>query len=144
MKNILFVCRHNIFRSKVAEKFFNKFNENKKYRAKSAGLFKWSKSALRGDVGYKAEKKIAREFGINLDGASKGIDHDLLKESDIIVLVADDVDPSVFTHEEHFYGKLIVWKITDVKSKHKNKYDVALSSVKKIEKKVKDFIRRLR
>jgi len=35
---ILFVCKHNRFRSKVAEAFFNKLKKNKKIKAESAGL----------------------------------------------------------------------------------------------------------
>ena len=35
---ILFVCRHNRFRSKVAEAIFNKLNKNKEIQIESAGL----------------------------------------------------------------------------------------------------------
>ncbi len=36
--NILFVCRYNRFRSRVAEAYFKKINKN--FKVKSAGLFK--------------------------------------------------------------------------------------------------------
>ncbi len=37
--NILFVCKWNRFRSKVAEALFNQLNKNSKNNAKSGGLF---------------------------------------------------------------------------------------------------------
>jgi len=42
--NILFICKHNLFRSQVAENFFNKLNKNKKYKSDSAGIIKWDKN----------------------------------------------------------------------------------------------------
>ena len=36
---ILFICRHNRFRSKIAEAYFNKINKNKNLIAKGAGIF---------------------------------------------------------------------------------------------------------
>ena len=61
-KRILFVCKHNIFRSQVAENLFNKLNKNKKYISDSAGLIKWDKKDLKRNDGYKAEKKVSREL----------------------------------------------------------------------------------
>ena len=37
ISKILFICRHNRFRSKIAEGYFNKINKNVK--VKSAGIF---------------------------------------------------------------------------------------------------------
>ena len=35
---ILFICKYNAFRSKVAESYFNKMNKNKKIKAFSRGF----------------------------------------------------------------------------------------------------------
>ena len=61
-KKILFVCKHNVFRSRTAEVLFNKYNKNKKYSANSAGLIKYEKKDLIGDKGYHAEKDAWKEY----------------------------------------------------------------------------------
>ena len=38
--NILFVCKYNRFRSKIAEAYFNKINKNKLVSVKSAGIIR--------------------------------------------------------------------------------------------------------
>ena len=142
-KRILFICKHNVFRSQVAESIFNKLNKNKKYTADSAGLIKWDKKNLKGDTAYKAERKVSKEKGIKLKKDSKGLNSSLLKSSDILVIVADDVPASIFKKDKSFGGKIIVWKIRDVKSKDKGKEKVALKSIKFIEKKVKNLVKNL-
>ncbi|MBU1252642.1 MAG: hypothetical protein KJ905_03620 [Nanoarchaeota archaeon] len=143
VKNILFVCKHNIFRSRAAEEFFKKFNKNKKYRARSAGMMKWHKRDLDKDRGYAAEKKVAKEFGINLKVESKSLDSAVLKKTDIIVITADDVPASMFK-ENLFKMKLIVWKIRDVKVGDKNKEEIARKILRDIEIKVGKFVRDLK
>jgi len=143
--NILFVCKHNVFRSQVAEEFFNRLNKNKNYKAQSAGLISFKKEDLTNDKGYKVEKKIVKKFGLKFNGKSKKINSSVLKKTDILILVANNVHPSLFREEEpSFNGKVIVWKIPDVKIKEKNKAKVAENSIKKIEEKVKDFVKKLR
>lgn len=109
MINILFICKHNRFRSKVAEAYFNKINKNPKINVKSAGLI----------AGYGPVKtsvrKVIQEFGIILKGNPQGISKQLLKWADVLVIVAKDVPPSIFT-QHSFKGKLIVWKIKDAKA----------------------------
>ena len=39
-KSILFVCKYNRFRSRVAEAYFKKINKNKNISVKSAGIIK--------------------------------------------------------------------------------------------------------
>ena len=142
--NILFVCKHNVFRSKVAEDFFNRLNKNKKYKAESAGIIKWDKKDLVGDdKAYQAEKKIVRKFGIKIRGSSRGLSSSLLKKINILVIVADDVSPSIFK-DKSFNGKVILRKTPDVKPRDTNKEKIALDSIKYIEKKVKDLVEKLR
>ena len=129
--NILFVCKYNRFRSKVAEAFFNKYNKNKLNFAKSAGLIKGSYPL------DSLQVKVADEIGIKLKGNPQGLSTELLKWSDLYVIVADDVPSDIFKAEE--YGKKIEkWNIKDVEFDDENENK---SIILQIENKIKDFIR---
>ena len=140
MKRILFVCKHNVFRSRIAEFYFKKFNKNKDYSASSAGILKWNKRDIKGDKAYEAEKKAAKRFGIDLSVKSRGIDSSTLKDTDILVIVADDVPAKLFKKEKSFRGKVLVWKVKDVTIRDKNKRKVAENSIKVINKKISEFV----
>src|SRR6185503_12200031 len=107
--NVLFVCKWNRFRSKAAESVFNKLNKNRRNSAQSAGLF----------PGVAVSKDIfeaGRELGFEINMKQQGITHALLMWSDLIVITADDVPPSIFNDVVNNDGKrVIVWKIKDVK-----------------------------
>ena len=143
-KKVLFVCKHNLFRSQIAEGFFKKMNKNKNYSATSAGIIRWDKKDLLGDGDYKIEKKPSKKFGIGLGKKSRGLSASILKDTDILVIVADDVSPAIFRDEKSFNGRIIVWKTRDVKAKDKNKELVALKSIKYIREKVEEFVKRLK
>ena len=143
-KRILFICKHNLFRSQVAESFFKKMNKNKRYVGDGAGIIKWDKKNLIGDKTYKIEKRVAKKFGVELGKKSKPLSSSLLKSTNILVIVADDVPSSMFKKEKLFKGKIIVWKTKDVKAHHKNKEKVATETIKFIEKKVKNFVKGLK
>ena len=106
MKNILFVCKYNRFRSKVAEAYFSKINRNKNVRAKSAGL-------ISGTPISREQKKIVREFGINIRGKPCGLSSKLLKWQNVTVVVADDVPPEIFKDNKDYGKETIVWNIPD-------------------------------
>ncbi len=133
-KRILFVCKHNRFRSKVAEGFFKKYNMNKNYEAYSAGL-------LPGEYPLdKMQIKIAKEFGINLVGKPKPATMDLLRKINIVVIVADNVPPEILSNKK--YGREeIVWKIADV---YTNNYDDNKKTISQIGKKVVEFVEGLK
>ena len=70
MKNILFVCKHNVFRSKIAEAYFKKVNQNREINAKSAGIIKadiinWKDLIDAGSEHSAIEKGIMRTEGKN-------------------------------------------------------------------------------
>ena len=102
VKNILFICKYNRFRSKIAEYLFNKFNRNKNYKAKSAGLVKGS------PLNY-FQKRVCKKIGIILKDPTTGLSSKLLKWQDILIIVADDVPPSIFRESRISGKKLIVW-----------------------------------
>ncbi|HKZ34033.1 MAG TPA: hypothetical protein VJ142_02245 [Candidatus Nanoarchaeia archaeon] len=144
MKNILFLCKNNVFRSRIAEIFFNKYNKNKKYKASSAGLMPWTKKDLMKDLGYIAVKKVCKDLGINLSFNSKPATSSVLKRADIIIIVADDVPEKLIKTEQAVNGKVLVWEILGVKRSDKNKEKVARNTIKFIDKKVRNFVKRLR
>lgn len=104
--NILFVCKYNRFRSRIAEAYFNKINKNKRIKAKSAGLIK-------GNQLDKNQIKLAKEFGLNIRGKTQGLNIKILKWQDTIIIVANDVPPSIFSNNKKYGKKVIVWKIPD-------------------------------
>ena len=106
--NILFVCRYNRFRSRIAEAYFKKINKNKKIKVKSAGIFRGSYPL------DKLQVNLAKKFGITIKGKPQRLSTDLLKWQDIIVNVANDVPNSLFEDNVKIYKKKsIYWKIPD-------------------------------
>jgi protein-tyrosine-phosphatase len=112
--NILFLCKWNRFRSKIAEIYFNQINRNKNLKAKSAGIIKgWTPFDK-----YQVEE--AKKLGTNLRGKTRGLDIKLLKWADVIILTAKDVPKSIFEFKTPVTAlknkkiKVIVWKIPDV------------------------------
>ena len=136
-KRILFVCKFNKFRSKVAEALFNKLNKNPSIKAKSAGI-------VSGDFLNHNTVKICKQLGVNLKGKPRGISMKLLKWQNILIIVADNIPPSIFNQKK--YGKkLIVWKIHDTSEIHrKGDIKAIANNVKNIEKKIRNLVRKLK
>ncbi|MEK6873262.1 MAG: hypothetical protein AABW91_00275 [Nanoarchaeota archaeon] len=125
--NILFVCRHNRFRSKVAEAVFNKINKESRYKAKSAGIIKGVPVAA-------IVKKIAKENGFSIKGNPTSLSEELMSWADIFVIVADDVPVSIFERYKKYGKKVIVWKIKDVsQTDEKSISKIFLEIKKKVE-----------
>ncbi len=125
--NILFVCRYNRFRSRVAEAYFNKINKNKNVKVKSAGLIK-------GNALEKRTVRLAREMNLDIRGKTQGLTSKILRWQNVTVVVADDVPPSVFDRNKVYGKKVIVWKIKDIKGNNKNEIST-IKSIKEIIKK---------
>ena len=110
--NILFVCKYNVFRSRIAEAYFNKINKNKFIKAKSAGI-------IASGLASENQRIALKQFGLNLDGKPRGLNVKLLKWQNIIIIVADDIPPIIFNKNKKYGKKIIVWKIKDVKKGEK-------------------------
>lgn len=124
--NILFICRHNRFRSKTAEAFFNKMNDNKDNHAKSAGLIQ-NNSPIN-----PIHSKVAGEYGIKLSSPMQPISLDLLRWQDVAIIVADNVPPEILLGQK-YAKKVIQWKIRDVEdptTDDEERIRVAISSIK--------------
>ncbi len=130
---VLFVCKSNIFRSKVAEAMFNKYNKNKKIKAESAGINQKNigrdssiiLKILMKIKGFKLSKRKARL-----------ITKELAKDFDLIVNVADDVPESVF---KDYKKRVVYWKIRDLRGN----WFMIFSIVNMVEKKVKELLKEL-
>ena len=135
--NILFVCRYNRFRSRVAEAYFKKVNKNKNILVKSAGLIK-------GEPLNKTQVAMAssKEFGLDIRGNPQGLSSKLMIWQNITIIVADDVPPKVFDKNKKYVKKVIVWKIKDSKSGD-DKKDVK-RAIKEIIKKMDRFVKKLK
>jgi protein-tyrosine-phosphatase len=131
--NILFVCKYNRFRSRIAERYFNKINKNRDIHAESRGIIK-------GDYPLsKSEVSIAKNMGIDISGRPRAMDVGFLKNIDLIIIVADNVPKKVFYTT--FKNRIISWKITDIE--HNDGKDLIKRKVKKIMRKVERLSRKL-
>lgn len=126
---ILFVCKHNVFRSRIAEEYAKKRGMN----ASSAGLIK---TKLLPD---QIQLKVAKEFGLEIKENSKPISIELLQKQDKVILVASDVPVKIFRHPLYgLKGKISVWKIKDVNQKTMKKDSRKI--IKQIINKIDKFI----
>ena len=126
---VLFICKHNRFRSKVAEALFKEYNKNKKIKADSAGV----------DLDYilvaKNVIKALNKFGVKkVNRHPKKINQRLIDKSDLIVIVANNINRNIF---KKYKKKIIVWKISDTKQ---SDYEGILKRTKLIEKRIKKLI----
>jgi len=130
---ILFLCKSNRFRSKVAETIFKKLNKHKSIKVKSRGFLLDDKRP------YVSKNviKIMKKRGYDINGKSKLLKREDSQEADIIVIVTNQVNKDFFRHPK---GKVIKWAIKDCDESETEKIK---KIVDKIEKKVKNLIRTL-
>jgi len=100
---ILFICKHNRFRSQIAETYFRKINRNKSIKSYSAGI-------IIGIPVAPSVKQVGKKLGLKINGKPKGIKEKLLKEINLLVIVADDVPEQLFEKKAR---RIMVWKIPD-------------------------------
>jgi len=126
--NLLFVCKHNRFRSKVAEQIFKQLNKNKSIKVKSAGsnpdyypVAENVQKALK-ELGYKSVNKHPKK-----------ISKELANWADKIIVVANNVKIE--------NKKVRYWKISDTSQ---DNFTGIQRRVKDIEKRVKKLINQLK
>lgn len=129
---ILFICKHNRFRSKVAEASFKKYNKNRNDKARGVGVYEDN------DPLDKYEVLAAKEVGIELKGKPVQISDKSISWADMIIITADDVPKKRF---ENLNKNLVVWKIKDSTS---NDINQIKKIVKIIENKVKKLLKELK
>jgi protein-tyrosine-phosphatase len=129
--NILFVCKYNRFRSKIAESAFLELNKNPVNKAKSAGIIK-------GNLIERELLEQARKAGYPIKGQPRTIDIPLLKWKDMIVIVAKEIPPSIFIPNSGKKPDIRHWNVPDARSVHDHK-DIA-RIIKMIEKNVRNLV----
>jgi protein-tyrosine-phosphatase len=129
---ILFVCKYNRFRSRVAEAYFNLVNKDKKVKCSSAGL-------IEGNPLSKFEVRVARSAGLNINGDPTSLSSKLIMDQDLIVIVAKDVPRSVFNNKD-YKAKVVEWKIGDVYVQDERKI---MKVIDKIKVKVDKLVRKI-
>lgn len=129
MKRILFVCKHNRFRSRTAEAAFNKLNPNKEITAESAGLFQGNYPLSPIQV------EEARKLGLNIEGKPRGISDELLKKISTVIIVADNVPPSIFNEQ---VKEILTWNIPDVTNESPEDNNL---TIRKIIERTEEFIK---
>ena len=131
---ILFICKYNAFRSKVAEAYFNKINKNKKIKAFSRGF-------IMGGNADKSQKKVAKKLGAEIKGPKRGISLRDLISADKIIVVANDVPKIMFDYQlAPIKEKVTRWRIKDEQKQNQKNLE---KIVKKIIKKVERLVNKL-
>ena len=134
MKKILFVCKYNRFRSQIAEQFFKKYNTNKNISARSAGIFKGLYPL------DKTESNLAKEFGIEIKKEPEAISIEVLRNIDVVVIVANDVPKELFLYEGRYLQEVEKWEIPDDFDDNEKKIK---RIIRKVELNVKNLIKKL-
>jgi protein-tyrosine-phosphatase len=136
MTNVLFICKYNRFRSKVAEAYFKKITSeyDQKFKAKSAGIIKGSYPL------DSNQKKIAKKMGIEINNPPQGLSVELLRWTDIIVIVADNVPQMLFRNQKRYGKRVIHWNIADA---HHTDINGITNRIKMIKAHVDGFVKLL-
>ena len=121
--NVLFICKFNRFRSKIAEALFNKLNVDCKNKAKSAGIVK-------GNPVSRDVAKIAKNLGLKISIKPRKLTANLLKWSDLIVIVANNVSEKPFKNGLKKGKKIIVWKIKDCEENNRKEICKIIGQIK--------------
>jgi protein-tyrosine-phosphatase len=127
---ILFICKYNLFRSRVAEEYFKKINKNKKITVFSRGI-------IIGKSPGKEHIRLSKEIlNINIK-RKKSLPLNIkdLEKADLIVITANDVPKILFNHNSLKNKRIIFWKIKDEQFQNKkNIKHIILKIKKKVEK----------
>ena len=134
-KKILFVCKYNAFRSRVAEEYFNKTSsENKSI----------SRGIIMGENSDWVQRNIAKSLlGINIAKRKPlPLTFQSMRDADLIVVAANDIPKIIFNYPlPSIQKKLIIWKIKDEQARNKKNIT---RIVLKIKKKVDELNKKLK
>ncbi len=107
---ILFVCKYNAFRSRIAEEYFRKVNRNKNVKIMG------SRGFIMGGDSDREQRKIAKQLlGVNL-AKRKPLPLSLQEmiKADKIIVVANDVPMVIFDYKlVPLKRKVAIWRIRD-------------------------------
>jgi protein-tyrosine-phosphatase len=129
---ILFICKYNAFRSRIAEEYFNKINKNQKIKVISRGFI------YGGDADIEQQKLAKEILGINIAKRNPlQLTLNDLKTSDLVIIVADDIPKKMFNYKLGvFVKKIVFWNIKDEQNRN-------IKNIKKIILKIKRKVNKL-
>ena len=128
---VLFICKSNVFRSQIAEAFFNKYAKDGE-----------AKSAAVGDTQYEIHPfviKAMEEKGLDVSGKKpKAISKDLTDWADLIVWMHRDVyDDSVDNKKRE------IWDFPDVNAEEQDAYSKIFGARDGIEEEIRKLIKKI-
>ena len=133
---ILFVCKHNVFRSRVAEEYFKKINRSKNAEVISRGLIMGGNSDIE-------QRRIPKNLlGVDI-AKRKPIPLTIpeMMKTDMIIVVANDIPKIIFDYKRFsLKGKVVIWNVPD--EQRMNKRNIRKSTLL-IKKKVDELNRNL-
>lgn len=130
---ILFVCRYNRFRSKVAEAIFNHYNKDETIQAKSAGI---SRDVFKHYVAKNVHKILGLKRIKITDDVGQKVNDYLIRWADKIIVVADNVNPTLFPKD-----KVEVWLVKDCDETEEENVNDTINDIKD---RVKEFLENLK
>ncbi len=142
-KNILFVCKHNVFRSKTAEAYFNKINKNKNLKADSVRLIKLDWFDKNNTKVIDSQRKALEKKEIYVKKGSKTLSAKLIRKQDLIIVISNNI--SDFFHDDYVKKNLEVriWKIKDITSENYSGKSL-IHTIDSIMKKVENLVKELK
>jgi protein-tyrosine-phosphatase len=125
---ILFICKYNAFRSRIAEEYFKKINKNKKIQAISRGFI------MDGNADKEQVESAKNLLGVNITKRNPiSIQLKELEEADLIIVVANDI-PKIMFNYGCLIRKIVFWKIKDEQCRNKkNIKNIALEIKRKVD-----------
>ena len=135
---ILFICKHGVFRSRVAEEYFRKINRNKNVEAVSRGI-------IMGGNSDSAQREMSKNI-LGVDIAKRkpiSLTIPEMLQADMIIVVANDIPKVIFDYQRiSVKGKVIIWKIPDEQRMNiknlKNTVSLIKKKVDKLNKKLEN------
>ncbi len=127
---ILFVCKHNRFRSKVACVIARKLDSRNEY--KSAGI---SLDLMRPYICGNVKQELARRGYEIKDEKAREINGYDLKWADKIIIVADNISSDIFKRKTKV--KIETWKISDADEQE-------FENIRKIVENIEERVKKLR
>lgn len=124
---ILFVCKYNVFRSRVAEEYFKKINKNPEIEIYSRGI-------IMGGNSDRQQREISKKLlGIDIS-KRKPIPLNIqeMKKTDKIIVVANDIPKIIFDYHLMPISKRVeIWKIKDEQKQNKKNIKRIILEIKK-------------
>jgi len=137
--NILFLCKANLFRSRMSHVFFERYNTNESHNVDSAALVYDFKTPHRLVV------KVMKEIDLDISNKiPKKVNQELIDWADLIVLMFPDLEEPLNNFEID-NKEIEIWDVEDITVDHNEDAHLTkfIQSRIIIEKKVKEFVENL-